>query len=379
VIPPQKLGLDPKRLQLAASHVQIGIEEHVYQAAVLLVARYGVMGFIEAFGTRQPDGPPTQPDTIFDLASLTKPCTAAALLTLVEDGKISLTQSVADVLPEARNTPLASVRIKQLATHTAGLPAWRPLYEAGSGLDRQLAIILQSPLHHPPGTHYEYSDLGYILLGVIIARVSGMGLEQYLHERIFAPLGMKDSGYCPPVTLHHRIAATSHSHLRPDKILVGEVHDENAYASGGISGHAGLFSTAVDLAVFANMLLYEKSTISQKLLGIPSVRLMRDNQIPPEIGGHSIGWFTRPNPLLPQGDRLSDKAFGHTGFTGTMIVCDPVFDLVIILLTNRVIAGREGKGIQQVRRKVLNTVASAVVDSKETDLITYHREGENES
>lgn len=355
---PQDLGLAPEWLQLAGVHVQAGLDEGVYQAAVLLVARYGAVGYEAAFGSLMPGGPPTQPDTLFDLASLTKPCVAAALLTLVEDGKLSLTQSVAEILPEARGTAIAPVTMKQLATHTAGLPAWKPLHEAGSTVERQIAEILRTPLQHPAGTRYEYSDLGYILLGGIIARASGMELNRYLHERIFAPLGMEDTGYRPPTALHGRIAPTAHSNLRPGAMLIGEVHDENASASGGVSGHAGLFGTAPDLAVFANALLDHGD--GPRLLSLPSLRLVQTNQIPPEIGGHSIGWFTPPNPLLSRGDLLSEETFGHTGFTGTLIVCDPAFDLVVILLTNRVMAGRDGRGIRQVRQRVLNAVASAV-------------------
>jgi len=373
---PDELGLDPRRLAVADAHAQAGVDEGVYPAAVLLVARQGKVAHQAAFGALQPGSTPTRPDTIFDLASVTKPCVATALLTLVEDGRVSLRQSVEEFLPEAAGTAVGPLSIRQLATHTSGLPAWKPLYKAGKGKDPQLAEILRTPLHYAPGAHYTYSDLGYILLGEIIEQASGMTLDRYLRTRLFEPLGMKDTGYRPAPTRRCRIAPTANCPYRPGQTLVGEVHDANAHAFGGVSGHAGLFGTAPDLALFAAALIGTQApghsgvqvperlnarTPKRRILGLPTLRLAQTNQIQPEIGGHSIGWFTPPNIMLPRGDILSEAAFGHTGFTGTMIVCDPTYDLVIILLTNRVMNPAANEGILQVRRRVINAVASAIV------------------
>jgi len=356
----EEAGLSPRRLALADDHVQRGHEEEVYTAAVLLVARGGRIAHQRAFGTLAPDGPPARTDSLFDLASLTKPHTAAAVLTLVEDGRVSLAGEVAEWIPETKGTPLASLTLRQLATHTSGLPAWRPLYRSGNR-QAMLAEILATPLQNPPGTRSVYSDLGYILLGEVVARASGMPLDQYLHSRILAPLGMKDTGFLPAPTRRSRIAATANSRNRPDQRIVGEVHDENAHAFGGVAGHAGLFGTAGDLAILASALATDGEIGGHRVFGLPTLRLIRTSQVEPGVGGHSIGWFTPPNPMLPRGDLLPDTTFGHTGFTGTMVVVEPASQLVVILLTNRVINPADGTGIARVRRRVLNAVASAIV------------------
>lgn len=389
---PEELGLDLRRLAIADAHTQAGVDDGTYPAAVLLVARHGKVAHHAAFGALQPGGKPTRPDSLFDLASVTKPCVATALLTLVEDGKVSLTQTVQEALPEAKNTAVGPLTLRLLATHTSGLPPWKPLYKlaepsppaplpdsplrgrekGGENKTRILAEILRTPLHHPPGTHYVYSDLGYLLLGEIVERASGMALDQYLHARLFVPLGMKETGYLPlrglpssesagGATRRGRIAATANCPMRPGKTLVGEVHDANAHAFGGVAGHAGLFGTAPDLAVLVSALTGSGAAKGHRLLGLPTLRLARTNQTTPDVGGHSIGWFTPPNGMLPRGDLLGDTAFGHTGFTGTMVVCDPAYDLVIVLLTNRVMNPDDNGGIQRVRRRVVNAVASAVI------------------
>jgi CubicO group peptidase (beta-lactamase class C family) len=359
---PNDLGLDSRRLAVADAHVQEGVENKTYPGAVLLVARHGKIGHQKAFGHLQPGGGATRVDSIFDLASLTKPVNAVALLTLIEDGKVSLPQRLEELLPETRGSALATVTVRQLATHTSGLPAWKPLYKIPGGKKPMLADILQTPLHHPPGTRYIYSDLGYLLIGEMIERVSGMSLDQYVHARVLAPMGMRDTGYLPAATRKNRIAATANCPLRPGRTLVGEVHDSNAYAFGGVAGHAGLFGTAPDLALLGSALARRGEAGGRRLLGLPTLQLAQTSQIPPEIGGHSIGWFTPPNGMLPRGDLLGVRAFGHTGFTGTMLVCDPEYALVIALLTNRVMNPSENDGILRIRRQVVHAVASAIVD-----------------
>jgi CubicO group peptidase (beta-lactamase class C family) len=357
---PKEVGLDAQRLAIADELVQGGVANGGYPAAVLLVARHGRVAHLRAFGTIG-EGRPAQPDTLFDLASLTKPVVATALLTLVEDGKAVLGQTVEEWLPEAKGTAFAPLTIRQLATHTSGLPAWKPLYKVAGGRDAILADLFATPLHHKPDTRYTYSDLGYITLGEIVARASGMPLEQYLHARIFAPLHMKDTDFRPPKALHSRIAPTANEQSRPGQTMLGEVHDGNAHALGGVSGHAGLFGTAPDLSILAAALTGSGAVKDYRLLGLPTLRLARTSQSPPGIEGHSIGWFTAPNDMLPRGDLWGPETFGHTGFTGTMITCDPTYDVSVILLTNRVMNPEDNGGMSRVRRRVLNTVASAIV------------------
>lgn len=357
---PAKLSLETRRLYLASRHVEAGREEGVYPAAVLLVARKGKIAHISTHGSIAERLLVTE-TTIFDLASLTKPHTALALLTLVEDGKLFLNQTVGDFFAEAKGSPLAPITLKQLATHSSGLPSWKPLYQQPGGPEAIIAEIFRSALTHAPGTHYAYSDLGYILLGEVIRRVSGVTLDEYLHSRIFAVLGMKDTGFRPGASRRDRIAPTANERMRVGQTLRGEVHDENANALGGVAGHAGLFGTAPDIAILASALVEDGQSDGHRLLGAPSLELIRRSQIPADVGGHTIGWFAPPNGMLPRGDLLDSTTFGHTGFTGTMIVCNPTTQIVTILLTNRVMNPADNAGMATVRRKVLNAVASAVV------------------
>ncbi|MGC8668711.1 MAG: serine hydrolase domain-containing protein [Chthonomonadales bacterium] len=365
-----EVELDAARLAMADRTLHQGLQDQVYSAAVLLVAHCRRVVHVSSFGTTQPGGGyPVGADTLFDLASLTKPVVALGLLALVEDGVLSLGDPLEAVLPEAAGTPVAAVTLRHLATHTSGLPPWRPVYRAGLSATgtpepdarrRMLDETLRIPLHDVPGTRYAYSDLGYLLLGEAVSRAAGMGLQEYLRGRIFNALGLEDLGYLPSAGQSERIAATANSSIRPGRMLIGEVHDENAWVFGGVAGHAGLFGTAKDLAVLAIALAGDGTAEGRRLLSLPALRLCRTNQLAPAVGGHSIGWFTPPNSMLPRGDLLSEAAFGHTGFTGTMIVIDPVEELAVVLLTNRVVNPADNGGIQRIRRSVLNAIASAI-------------------
>jgi serine-type D-Ala-D-Ala carboxypeptidase len=200
------------------------------------------------------------------------------------------------------------------------------------------------------------------LLGEVVHRASGVPVDEYLHSRVFAMLGMKDTGFRPGSSKLDRIAPTANERMRQGKTLRGDVHDENSNALGGVAGHAGLFGTASDLAILATALLGNGHIGDYRLLGQPTLELIRRSQIGPEIGGHTIGWFAPPNGMLPRGDLFDNTTFGHTGFTGTMLVCNPTTQLATILLTNRVMNPADGAGIAAVRRKVLNAVASSVVE-----------------
>ncbi|HZT42203.1 MAG TPA: serine hydrolase domain-containing protein [Chthonomonadaceae bacterium] len=356
------VGMDGERLREVEDLIEQGREEGLYPAAVYMVVRHGKVAAQGAFGFAQPEATPPVPatlETIFDMASVSKPITATLLLQCVERGLVHLGMTVAYFLPEAKEAPVGPVTLRQLATHTSGLPAWKPLYktEAASALE----AILTMPLETEPGTHYVYSDLGYILLGEILARVTGKSLDRLAQEAIFAPLGMTRTGYCPDVSLHPEIAATANCSWREGRTLVGEVHDANAHSLAGVAGHAGLFSTAPDMARFARALLYAPPDLPV-ILHPRARRLAAENQIDPAIGGHSIGWFTPPNGMLPWGDLLSSHTFGHTGFTGTLLMLDPKTNLILLLLTNRVYQPGEGTGVLRLRRLFANLVAGAIMD-----------------
>ena len=360
VVDVEALGFDAERLKRLDALVERGVTEGMYPAAVYRVLRRGHIVAQGALGMAQPDGDPpraTTLETVFDMASISKPFAALLLLQCVERGDLHLGQFVGDFLPEAADSPVAKVSLRQLATHTSGLPPWKPLYQAPDAL-RQ---IFATPLDHEPGAHYAYSDLGYILLGEIVARVGGKPLDALAQERIFAPLGMTRTAYCPPAAWHPQIAATANCGWRKDQILVGEVHDANAHRLGGVSGHAGLFSNAPDLTRLA--LAFQHPEVAASC-GIPPVlspltrRLAQERQIASEIGGHSIGWFTPPNGMLPFGDLLSPRTFGHTGFTGTLLMFDPEHELTLMLLTNSVYTPKGG--LLTLRRLFANAVAGAL-------------------
>lgn len=361
---PEAVGYDKPHLKHAEEILSNGVRNGIFPAATYMVLRHGMVFAQGAFGTAQPNAKPPIPatiDTVFDLASITKTFTATLLLQSIEEGRILLTSTVEEFLPEAQGTPIAPLTIKQLATHTSGLPAWRALYKRtkGTALDE----ILATPLSKKPSTHYEYSDLGYILLGEILTRLHAKPLDTLVKQRICEPVGMKNSGFCPPATLFPQVAATANCPMREGKILVGEVHDANSHSMGGVSGHAGMFSNAPDMARYAVALCYPEVARHLNippLLGNLARRLMQHSQIEESIGGHSIGWFTPPNGYLPRGDLLSLNTFGHTGFTGTMLMFDLDNDIAILLLTNRVYMPNDGKESLRIRRLFANAVAGAL-------------------
>lgn len=362
---PKALGFDPERLELLNTLMEQGMKDNLYPSAVYVVMRHGMIAAHGVFGNAQPDAMPPIPttlDTIYDMASVTKSMTGTLLMQCVERGDLQLGWTVAGILPEAKNTPIGPITVRQLATHTSGLPAWKPLYK--SKAPTALTEILETPLEAEPGAKYTYSDLGYITLGEIVTRVTGTPLDRLAHERIYKPLGMTRSGYKPDPSLRPYIAATGHARDREGQTIVGEVHDENAHGMGGVAGHAGLFSNAPDLVRFALSLQYPASAAHfdiPPVLGVAARHLSQHSLGDPKVGSHGVGWFIWPNPYLPPGDLLSPKAFGHTGFTGTLLMFDPEYDITLIMLTNRVYSPGDGAGVLRLRRLFTNVALGAIV------------------
>ena len=357
--PAKSVGLDSFRLSRVDTLLQDGIRDRLYPAATYLILRHGMIVAHGAFGIAQPDADPPRPatiDTIFDMASITKTMTATLLLQCVEEGRLYLDQELRHHVPEAEHTPIGAVAIRLLATHTSGLPAWKDVHTAHS----PLADILATPLESKPGTKYTYSDLGYILLGYMLERIMRMPLDNLAHDRIFAPLGMAYSGYRPAAALHGSIAATT--------APIGEVHDPNARGMGGVAGHAGLFSSAPDMLRF--ILSFRHPAIAARsglppILGPLARQLAQLRQTDAAIGGHTIGWFAYPSSFLPRGDLLSKDTFGHTGFTGTLLLFDPENDVTFLLLTNRVYyeALHDGAAVVRQRRLLANVIGGAIMGS----------------
>ena len=360
---PAEIGLDKDRLDAARDTLAKGLDAKEYTCAVYLVARHGKIaayGAMGRLGGKESD-PPAKIDTMFDMASVTKPvATGTSLMALVDRGALHLNQPVTDFLPGRDLPHLAGICVKHLATHTSGLPAWKALYTNGGTREGSIEELLQkTPLENPVGAKYVYSCLGYIMLGLVIEQASGMPLERFASETIYKPLGMKDSGFNPPKSKLRRIAKTAHSQFR-EGVLCGEVHDENACSLRGNSGNAGLFSTAPDISVFAQMILNGGEFGGVRVLSPLAVKRMTANQINPGIGGQSFGFFASPNDMVPMGDLFSNASVGHTGFTGTSLLIDPENDMFLILLTNRVHQSRDGGAFMRRRRWFHNIVASAV-------------------
>jgi len=359
---PNEAGMDPGRLARAAQIVDEGVERELYPGGVLWVERRGATALIHSTGyTDFERETPVDENTIYDLASVTKPVAmGSSMLLLCQDGRVHLGEPATDFFPERSLPHLKNVTLRHLLTHTSGLPPWKDMYSKGQTRDGLIDELLMIPLDHEPGTHYAYSCLGYIMLSLVLQAVAGERLDQFARKRIFEPLGMSDTTYNPDKSSNRPIAATDHCPMRKCK-LVGDVHDGNAYAMNGVSGNAGLFSTSTDLARFCRAITPPSDAGSASPFSPPVVARMLASAIPESVGGQTIGWFTYPNDMLPAGDLVSRRAVGHSGFTGTAVVIDPEYELFAILLTNRVCREGEGTEFRHLRRRIFNAVLGSIV------------------
>jgi CubicO group peptidase (beta-lactamase class C family) len=334
------------------------LAEKAFPGGVIAVGKDGALVHLKAFGrqTYEPGAPAVALDTIYDLASLTKVVvTTTMAMILVDEGKLDITKPVSAFLPKFRGEWKDRVTVFQLLTHSAGFDAVAPLYKELKGKDAYLERIESMELAYEPGTKSLYSDLGEVLLGEILERVAGESLDAFARRRIFEPLGMKDTGYRPAAALLARIAPTENDPWR-GRLLRGEVHDENAFALGGVAPHAGLFGTAPDLSRFAQMLLNGGVYDNRRIVSRETVeRFTRRAGIPES--SRALGWDT-PSPGSSAGTLLSPRSFGHTGFTGTSLWIDPDRKLFLILLTNRVHPTRANDAVPKVVRAA---VADAIV------------------
>jgi CubicO group peptidase (beta-lactamase class C family) len=307
-----------------------------------------------------PDAPRPDARTLWDLASLTKVVgTTSAMLQLVAEGKVDPEAPVKHYLPEWTGGDRFGQRtlVKHLLSHSSGMPAWRPLYKEATSREEALRLVLATPLDTAPGVRYVYSDLNAILLGEIVERVSGERIDRYLERHVFAPLGMRDTRYNPPKSELARIAPTEIDPWR-QRHLRGEVHDENASMLGGVSGHAGLFSSGHDLARLARAYL-NGGTVDGKRVFDPATIARFDRVVDSTLSKRALGWET-PTGGNSAGTRMSPRAFGHTGFTGTSIWIDPDKGVFVLLLTNRVNPTRMNTKIGRVRTALADSVISAL-------------------
>ena len=313
-----------------------------------VLVQYGV-GTLDVVPSPRPDE-----NTLWDMASLTKVVgMTTAMMQLTEAGKVDLDAPVQRYLPEFRGSNKERVTVRHLLTHSSGLPAWRPLYKETWSPAEARALAAATALDTLPGVRMVYSDLGAIILGQIVERVSGESLETYLARHVFGPLGMSSTRYRPGPDLLSRVAPTEYDPWRQRKIR-GEVHDENAYALGGVSGHAGLFSSGHDVARLTRMYLNGGTLDGVRLVSPETIRQFTTVQ-DSVLSNRALGWET-PNGTNSAGHLMKRPAFGHTGFTGTSIWVDPSRDLFVILLSNRVNPTRQNLRIGAVRAELADVV-----------------------
>lgn len=336
-----------------------GLADRAYPGAVAVVGdRHTVLATVAVGHLDWAPSPTTDVNTMWDLASLTKVIgTTTALMQLWAEHRVDLDAPVERYLPEFVGPHKQLVTVRHLLTHSSGLPAWRPLYKEATSPADALRLLYDTPLDTLPGVRMVYSDLGAMLLGKIVERVSGEPLDVYLRRHVFAPLGMTSTMFNPPKRLLARIAPTERDPWR-GRLVHGEVHDENAYFLGGVSGHAGLFSSAADLSRFARMYLQGGRLDGARIVtpaAIDTFTHVQDSA----LSNRALGWEV-PNGSNSAGHRLSARAFGHTGFTGTSIWIDPARDLFVILLTNRVDPTRDNPRLGPVRVQLADAIASVV-------------------
>lgn len=299
--------------------------------------------------------------TLFDLASLTKViATTTASLILLEEGAWRLEDPLHEHLPRLGERDFT---IKHLLTHTAGLPPWVDLFSSSADAEEALELLYSQdwPISTsvlPPGERVVYSDIGFMLLGKAVEEVSGLGLDVFARRHIFKPLGMDSTCFCPSAE-NGPIAATEEVSSRGG-VIVGEVHDENASALGGVAGHAGVFSTAEDLGKFARALLRGGGTEEGKILSRASIELMASTQTAELGSDRGLGWKLQGDSSPEAGDLFSPQSYGHTGFTGTSLWIDPESELAVVLLTNRVHPSRSrgSERIHQIRARIHNCAAA---------------------
>ncbi len=368
--------LSEVRLERIAPLVQAAIQAKKIPGAVVLIGHNGQVVYRKAFGSRSlvPERHPMMVNTIFDMASVTKVvATTTAVMQLVEQGKIVLSAPVSEYWPEFKENGKDLVTIRELMTHFSGLPPDLELKPAWTGYDTAMQMIVATKLDLPPGTRFVYSDINFETLGEIVHRVSGETLDIYCAEHIFGPLGMKETGFTPAASLRSRIAPTQYVQGTSGPVLLGVVHDPTARNMGGVAGHAGLFSTADDLSIFAQMLLDGGTRNGTRILSPLSIEKMTTPATPPnQMVLRGLGWDIDSPFASNRGELFDVGSFGHTGYTGTSIWIDPVTKTYVILLTNRVHPLDKGE-VVTLRAAVANVVSAALGPLSDQQILDSRR------
>lgn len=360
--PAVRVKLDEKRLSAIDLLVQQGIAAGKMPGCVICFGSSAQIDYLQAFGNKRLEPMPVamETNTVFDMASITKPvATAMSIMKLVELGRIQLDSKVIDFYPEFAPHGKDAITMRDLLIHQSGLIPDNALSDYQFGAMTAWKKICELKLVAPVGTTFKYSDVNYIVLAEIIKEVSGKDVHVFSHQHFFEPLGMKETGFLPAENLRERAAPTER---RGDDWIQGFVHDPRAFALGGIAGHAGLFSTAEDLAIYAQTMLGEGACaradgITTKVLEPETVAIMTHGY-PVSSGVRGLGWDKQTGYSSNRGDLLSDTAFGHGGFTGTVLWIDPDRDFFFIFLSNRVHPDGSGS-VNQLAGAIVNVVAGA--------------------
>ncbi|HAG01038.1 MAG TPA: serine hydrolase [Paenibacillus lactis] len=383
-------------LQAACAAVNRAIDAGIMPGAVLGVLHRGETWFYAA-GFADPDPKQGEPaavhkDTLYDCASITKVAvTLPLILQLVDEGRITLSTKAADIVPAFGASGKMAITVGELLTHTSGLAADMNLHSHGWSREQMWDAVLTSSLSSEPGKSVVYSDLGYLTLGRIAEELLQMPLDQAVRQRVFEPLGMLDSTLTPSLEQLGRYAATEYDEEFQGH-LCGVVHDEKARALGGVCGHTGLFATAGDLLRYVHMWLLEgavpapsgqtdegaaaagasssariqspaaRASSPARILSLAAARTaIKPHTAAIPGANRGLGWVLKGDRMDASGDWMSERAYGHTGFTGTSLWIDPAYDLAVVLLTNRVYGGRSSS-VKELRVQVHNAITGAVRD-----------------
>jgi CubicO group peptidase (beta-lactamase class C family) len=348
------------RFAAAFDVIQKGIEHRVFPAASIAVTHHGQLVALKAFGkfTYEPDASVVSTATVFDLASVSKAvATTTMAMILYQRGLIDLEAPVVSIVPEfgGSDARRSEVTVRMLLAHSSGLPAYERLFLKTQNKDELLAAAFTTELTADPGTRAEYSDIGFIILAVALERVADESLDRFCQREIFGPLGMLHTAYNPPTSWKASIPPTADDLTFRKRIIQGEVQDENASVLGGVAGHAGLFSTAEDLATFAHVLLQGGSPLVRP----ETLALFTRRESLPAGTSRALGWDT-PSAPSQSGKHLSTRSFGHLGYTGTSLWIDPERQLSITMLTNRTWPDCSNKAITNVRPAFHDAVVEAL-------------------
>ncbi len=375
---PASAGVSTDRLARIDAVVAESIKNKELPGAVVVAGHRGRVVWRKAYGSRavEPQREAMTADTMFDLASLTKVvATATSMMILVERGEVRLNDPAVKFIPEMKGAGRDAITIAQLLTHVSGFAPDFDLRERWTGYDEAMKRLYREPLRSPPGTRFVYSDIGYIALGEVVRRVSGLTLDEFARRNVFVPLGMRDTGFKPANS--QRIAPTEKrrgqmSYLGDsgadagtdgERWLRGQVHDPTSFRMAGVAGHAGLFSTADDLATYCQMILNGGSYRGVRILSPMAVATMTRPHAVSETGAaRGLGWDFASSFSVNKGDLFPLGSFGHTGFTGTSLWIDPASDTFVVFLSNRV--HPDGKGdVASLRGRVASIVAGAITDA----------------